>query len=271
MLGDDARLDRAAAREPRRRDRRALRARHRSRRARGATSRPGMRQRVELIKCLRREPGDPHPRRADVGAHAGRERAAVRGVAGGGRPRAPGAVALVSHKLAEVLHATDEVTIMRHGRVVDRRPTAGRRPRRRWPGRWSAGRCRCATEAAALGAHATSVERGRHRDEPPRSTAGRRPGRAARSRGATRARATASRVLDGLDARGRAGEIVGVAGVEGNGQRELGDLLSSLITSTAARSRSTARPSHRPGRRDGARRRGRDPRGSPRLADACST
>ena len=32
------------------------------------------------------------------------------------------AVALVSHKLAEVLHATDE--IMRHGRVVDRLRTA---------------------------------------------------------------------------------------------------------------------------------------------------
>ncbi len=36
--------------------------------------------------------------------------------------------------------------------------------------------------------------------------------------------------LDGLDLDVRAGEIVGVAGVEGNGQRELGDLLSSLIT-----------------------------------------
>ena len=34
--------------------------------------------------------------------------------------------------------------------------------------------------------------------------------------------------LDGLDLQVRAGEIVGVAGVEGNGQRELGDLLSSL-------------------------------------------
>jgi len=29
------------------------------------------------------------------------------------------AVALVSHKLDEVLHATDEITIMRQGRVVD--------------------------------------------------------------------------------------------------------------------------------------------------------
>ena len=33
-------------------------------------------------------------------------------------------VALVSHKLDEILHATDEITIMRSGRVVERLPTA---------------------------------------------------------------------------------------------------------------------------------------------------
>ena len=36
-------------------------------------------------------------------------------------------------------------------------------------------------------------------------------------------------LLDGFDVNVRAGEIVGVAGVEGNGQRALGDVLSSLI------------------------------------------
>jgi len=35
------------------------------------------------------------------------------------------AVVLISHKLDEVLHATDRVTIMRSGRVVAERPTAG--------------------------------------------------------------------------------------------------------------------------------------------------
>ena len=37
-------------------------------------------------------------------------------------------------------------------------------------------------------------------------------------------------LLDGLSLEVRRGEIVGVAGVEGNGQRELGDVLSSLVT-----------------------------------------
>ena len=36
-------------------------------------------------------------------------------------------------------------------------------------------------------------------------------------------------VLDQLSVEVHAGEIVGVAGVEGNGQRELGDVMSSLI------------------------------------------
>ncbi len=36
-------------------------------------------------------------------------------------------------------------------------------------------------------------------------------------------------VLDQLSVEVHAGEIVGVAGVEGNGQRPLGDLMSSLI------------------------------------------
>ena len=35
------------------------------------------------------------------------------------------AVALVSHKLAEILHATDQVTIMRQGRVAERTRTIG--------------------------------------------------------------------------------------------------------------------------------------------------
>ena len=41
--------------------------------------------------------------------------------------------------------------------------------------------------------------------------------------------------LDGLDLTVGRGEIVGVAGVEGNGQRELGDVLSSLLKLDAGR------------------------------------
>src|SRR5690606_2017426 len=42
-------------------------------------------------------------------------------------------------------------------------------------------------------------------------------------------------LLDRLSLEVRAGEIVGVAGVEGNGQLALGDLLSSLLTLDAGR------------------------------------
>ena len=48
------------------------------------------------------------------------------------------AVALVSHKLAEILHATDEVTIMRQRPGRRPRRHRRRRRRRRWPRRWSA-------------------------------------------------------------------------------------------------------------------------------------
>ncbi|MDE0217093.1 MAG: ATP-binding cassette domain-containing protein, partial [bacterium] len=82
----------------------------------------GLRQRVEIIKCLRR---DPHilvfdeptsvltPEESEQLFGTLREVVAAEGRA----------VVLVSHKLDEVLHATDEITIMRQGRVVDHRPT----------------------------------------------------------------------------------------------------------------------------------------------------
>ena len=54
------------------------------------------------------------------------------------------AVALVSHKLAEIIAATDEVTIMRDGRVVERRPDGRQRASDAWPGRWSAAMSCCA-------------------------------------------------------------------------------------------------------------------------------
>ena len=83
----------------------------------------GLRQRVEIIKCLRRDPqvlvfDEPTsvltPEESDFLFSALRHVVEEEGKA----------VALVSHKLPEVLAATDEITIMRDGRVVDTRPTA---------------------------------------------------------------------------------------------------------------------------------------------------
>ena len=84
----------------------------------------GMRQRVEIIKCLRRDPevlvfDEPtsvlSPSESEFLFDALRRVVHDEGKA----------VALVSHKLPEILSVTDEVTIMRDGRVVQAGPTAG--------------------------------------------------------------------------------------------------------------------------------------------------
>ena len=84
----------------------------------------GMRQRVEIIKCLRRDPqvlvfDEPtsvlSPAESEFLFNALRTVVEVEGKA----------VALVSHKLGEVMAATDDITIMRDGKVVESRPTAG--------------------------------------------------------------------------------------------------------------------------------------------------
>jgi general nucleoside transport system ATP-binding protein len=222
VLGDDARLDRRRARDlvaeigdyyglaldPD---------------ARVAELSAGNRQRVELLKCLRRKPRVvvlDEPTSVLTPQESEGLFAAMREIVA----RDLQAAVLVSHKLAEVLHATDEVTIMRHGRVVEHHPTAGATPAslaRAMVGRAVSLR----DEAAALGA--TDVVE----DVATETVAG--PGGVPANVVLRIAGATVRRhgvaVLDRLDLEVHAGEIVGVAGVEGNGQRELGDLLSSLI------------------------------------------
>jgi ABC-type uncharacterized transport system ATPase subunit len=182
----------------------------------------GMRQRVEIIKCLRREPSiiifdEPTsvltPAESEVLFDTLRN-----GVVKEGR-----AVALVSHKLDEILQATDEVTIMRQGRVVEHANTkdvdaatlatamVGRSVSLR-------------SERVALGLVDTSLEG----TELPDTDTEHAPvvleldGLSVRTR-------DGRVLLDGLALDVRAGEIVGLAGVEGNGQRTLADVLSSLV------------------------------------------
>jgi ABC-type uncharacterized transport system ATPase subunit len=118
--------------------------------------------------------------------------------------RAGRTVILISHKLDEVLRAADRITVMRGGRIVATLPAAGTRPE----------------ELAALMVGREVI--------PPRV--------APPSRGAE------VLVIDRLDVPGdrqplavrevtlavHAGEIVGVAGVAGNGQRELAEALAGL-------------------------------------------
>ena len=190
----------------------------------------GLRQRVEIIKCLRR---DPHilvfdeptsvltPEESEQLFSTLREVVAAEGRA----------VVLVSHKLDEVLHATDEITIMRQGRVVDHRPTQeadARSLARAMVGREVSLR----SERAAFGLVEvdepdqeldTTADEGQPTEMPSSD------GAAMRIEGVTVRGRGGARLLDDISLDLRAGEIVGVAGVEGNGQRTLGDLLSSLV------------------------------------------
>ncbi|MCY3631157.1 MAG: ABC transporter ATP-binding protein [bacterium] len=196
----------------------------------------GLRQRVEIIKCLRR---DPHilvfdeptsvltPEESEQLFGTLREVVAAEGRA----------VVLVSHKLDEVLHATDEITIMRQGQVVDYRPTQeadARSLARAMVGREVSLR----SERAAFGLVEIEDADGEFAvdsedTQPTESVVSDEPvlrieGVSVRGRGG-------ARLLDDITLELRAGEIVGVAGVEGNGQRTLGDLLSSLVSLDAGR------------------------------------
>lgn len=180
----------------------------------------GMRQRVEIIKCLRRDPSIlvfDEPTSVLTPAESDQLFATLRHVVDDeGR-----AVALVSHKLDEILRATDEVTIMRQGRVVDRAETAAVTANSlaaSMVGRDVSLR----SERVALGVVDTTLDEGSVPDHADDDVVLELDGVTIRSN-------DGRLLLDGLDVRIRAGEIVGVAGVEGNGQRPLADALASLL------------------------------------------
>ena len=182
----------------------------------------GMRQRVEIIKCLRRDPQIlifDEPTSVLTPAESEQLFATLRQVVDDeGR-----AVALVSHKLDEILHATDEVTIMRQGRVVDRVVTSDATASTlaaAMVGRDVSLR----SERVALGVVDTSTDG----TEIPATDVIHAP-TVLELDGITVMSRDGRPVLDDLSLEVRAGEILGIAGVEGNGQRPLADLLSSLM------------------------------------------
>ena len=181
-----------------------------------------MRQRVEIIKCLRRDPSIlifDEPTSVLTPAESERLFDTLRRVVvDEGR-----AVALVSHKLDEILQATDEVTIMRQGRVVGHVDTAdvdASTLAEAMVGRHVTLR----SERVALGVVDTRLD-GTEIPTAPEELAP-----VVLEVEGLKVRTKDGRVLlDDLSLYVRAGEIVGVAGVEGNGQRALTDVLSSLV------------------------------------------
>lgn len=180
----------------------------------------GDRQRVEILKALQRDPRilvlDEPTAVLTPGEAAGLFELLL-DLADGGR-----AVALVAHKVDEVLAVSQRLTVLRDGATVLtclREETSESHIVRAMVGDEK-------VDAAALGLG------GRGRPEP--------PGAHATGSGADVAALVGVRVagpggpgLDGVDLQVRPGEIVGVAGVDGNGQRELAAVLAGRLQADA--------------------------------------
>ena len=215
----------------------------------------GAQQRLEVVKALAREARTlilDEPTAVLAPAEADELLRWSRGFARDG-----GSVVLITHKLREVLAAADDVTVLRHGATV-------------WSGRAADGDEELfaramlgAPTAAATGAQgappgsndASDTGDDRNRFDVRRIIGARtadaeaepgRPTRAPRGRGEGARVVLALRDAAAVDDRGvvrlrgascavHAGEIVGVAGVEGSGQRELLRLLAGRIAPTAGR------------------------------------
>jgi ABC-type uncharacterized transport system ATPase subunit len=115
-------------------------------------------------------------------------------------------IVIITHKLSEVLAISDNVTVMRDGRVVGDLKTS-------------------ATNAAELARLMVGREVLLRVDKPEAKT-----GATVLSvRDLSIAGRDGGKRLDGVSFEVRAGEIVGIAGVEGNGQTELVEALAGLI------------------------------------------
>ena len=186
---------------------------------------PGVRQRVEVIKCLRRDPDVlilDEPTSALSPSESQRLFAVLRQVVRDENR----AVALISHKLDEMLYATDDVTVMRHGAVVAQMNTAD---------------TDAAMLARAMLGHGVSADPKRGpssavgpnvsgRADAPGGDVDGRPRSAVLEVRDVVVRGLHGRIaLDGVSFDVFDSEIVGVAGADGNGQAALVDLLSSLL------------------------------------------
>ena len=124
-------------------------------------------------------------------------------------------IILITHKLKEVLDLCDQVTVMRAGRVVDEMPVA---------------------QASVQGLAQAMVGRKVQLERPSASAMPRPEQRQVLCASNLEMRdAHGFARLRGLDLQLHAGEIVGIAGVSGNGQSELLDVLAGLAEPDSGR------------------------------------
>jgi general nucleoside transport system ATP-binding protein len=164
-------------------------------------------QRLEIVKALARDAQLlilDEPTAVLAPASAAELLRWLRAFANGGR-----AVVLITHKLREAVSVADDVTVLRRGRTVLAAPAAGETED------VLAGAMLGTGDAAAPG---PTVSSGASPDRPGRVPAG---GAVITAAGITIKDAAGVIRLSGVSFVVRAGEIVGVAGVEGQGQHEL--------------------------------------------------
>jgi simple sugar transport system ATP-binding protein len=168
----------------------------------------GVRQRVEILKALARPTrllllDEPTAVLAPAEVEAFLR--IVRSLASAGV-----ASLFIAHKLHEVLAVADRVVVLRRGKVVARARSGD-------------------TDPAALAREMV----GREVPIPSRPLfpAERRP--VLEMRGVSTQGGRGARALHGVDLRADAGAIVGIAGVDGNGQRELFEVLLGLLSRSA--------------------------------------
>jgi len=220
----------------------------------------GARQRVEILKALLREPevlvlDEPTAVLAPAETRALFE--LLRSLAAGGR-----AVALVAHKLDEVLAVADRVTVLRSGRTVHtarREETDADALVRAMVGD-AAATSRAASGAAVGSARLAQLRPpmpGRVPDPsaptatgspPPADVVAALEGVSVRRRSGGRGDASSGLLagesppaLQDVSLDVRRGEVVGIAGVEGNGQRELALVLAGRLAPDEGRARVPAR------------------------------
>ncbi len=189
----------------------------------------GERQRVEIVKCLIRAPrvlvlDEPTAVLPPDEIEAFLD--ICRKVAGEGC-----AVVLVTHKLAEIKRAADVVTVLRQGRTVARSVEPAREIDRLV-------RAMIQRELATLDSALASTLGMEGTREAPPERAPRKPARqpdALQIDGLSVRDAAGTMRLDALTLTVAQGEIVGLAGVEGNGQSELGSVLAGLQRPTSGR------------------------------------
>jgi general nucleoside transport system ATP-binding protein len=182
----------------------------------------GERQVVEIVKCLIRRPQViilDEPTAVLPPEEVGALLTLCRRLTEGGR-----AIVLVTHKLAEIRRAADRVTVLRGGRVTAQSISPSDDIN-------ELVRAMIQRDLAALGTLSipTLGELSDAAPEPalsPPEDRGR--GTAVRIDNLTLRRDDGARTLDGVTLTVAKGEIVGLAGVEGNGQRELAWIIAGL-------------------------------------------